>query len=94
MYIVCFKECGFINDEIFVELVNALVQYSDNEDDEEEEEQDFKVDKMEMCDGKEHPEDSRKDGPINSESRSIPEGQHSTSVNSLLTCFWWRLTDI
>uniref|UniRef100_A0A4W6FSZ2 [histone H3]-lysine(27) N-trimethyltransferase n=1 Tax=Lates calcarifer TaxID=8187 RepID=A0A4W6FSZ2_LATCA len=42
------RECGFINDEIFVELVNALSQYSDNEDDEEEEEQDFKVDKMEI----------------------------------------------
>uniref|UniRef100_A0A669EH79 Histone-lysine N-methyltransferase EZH2 n=1 Tax=Oreochromis niloticus TaxID=8128 RepID=A0A669EH79_ORENI len=56
------RECGFINDEIFVELVNALAQYSDNEDDDEEEEQDFKVDKMDMCDGKEHPEDPRKDG--------------------------------
>uniref|UniRef100_A0A3Q0QZD1 Histone-lysine N-methyltransferase EZH2 n=1 Tax=Amphilophus citrinellus TaxID=61819 RepID=A0A3Q0QZD1_AMPCI len=42
------RECGFINDEIFVELVNALSQYSDNEDDEEEEEQDFKVDKMDI----------------------------------------------
>uniref|UniRef100_A0A3P9C8N4 Histone-lysine N-methyltransferase EZH2 n=1 Tax=Maylandia zebra TaxID=106582 RepID=A0A3P9C8N4_9CICH len=52
-------ECGFINDEIFVELVNALAQYSDNEDDEEEEEQDFKVDKMDVCDGKEHPEDKK-----------------------------------
>uniref|UniRef100_A0A8C0B606 Histone-lysine N-methyltransferase EZH2 n=1 Tax=Buteo japonicus TaxID=224669 RepID=A0A8C0B606_9AVES len=27
------RECGFINDEIFVELVNALGQYSDDEDD-------------------------------------------------------------
>uniref|UniRef100_A0A8C4DNJ4 Histone-lysine N-methyltransferase EZH2 n=1 Tax=Dicentrarchus labrax TaxID=13489 RepID=A0A8C4DNJ4_DICLA len=51
------RECGFINDEIFVELVSALSQYSDNEDDEEEEEQDFKVDKMELCDSKEHPEE-------------------------------------
>uniref|UniRef100_A0A665VPI9 Histone-lysine N-methyltransferase EZH2 n=1 Tax=Echeneis naucrates TaxID=173247 RepID=A0A665VPI9_ECHNA len=42
------RECGFINDEIFVELVNALSQYSDNEDDEEEDEPDFKVDKMEI----------------------------------------------
>uniref|UniRef100_A0A3Q2CKC9 Histone-lysine N-methyltransferase EZH2 n=1 Tax=Cyprinodon variegatus TaxID=28743 RepID=A0A3Q2CKC9_CYPVA len=41
------RECGFINDEIFVELVNSMVQYSDNEDDEEEEEQDLKVEKME-----------------------------------------------
>lgn len=61
-------ECGFINDEIFVELVNALAQYSDNEDDEEEEDHDFKVDKMELCDSKEHPEDSRKDGLVNNES--------------------------
>uniref|UniRef100_A0A3Q3X759 Histone-lysine N-methyltransferase EZH2 n=1 Tax=Mola mola TaxID=94237 RepID=A0A3Q3X759_MOLML len=36
------RECGFINDEIFVELVSALAQYSDNEDDEEEEEHDYK----------------------------------------------------
>ncbi|KAM4705720.1 histone-lysine N-methyltransferase EZH2 isoform 4-T4 [Rhinophrynus dorsalis] len=28
------RECGFINDEIFVELVNALGQYSDYDDDE------------------------------------------------------------
>lgn len=62
------SECGFINDEIFVELVSALAQYSDNEEDEEEEEQDFKVDKMELCDSKEHPEDARKDGLLNSES--------------------------
>lgn len=51
-----------------MELVNALAQYSDNEDDEEEEEHDFKVDKMELCDSKEHPEDSRKDGLVNNES--------------------------
>lgn len=66
----CFTECGFINDEIFVELVSALSQYSDNEDDEEEEEPDFKVDKMELCDGKEHPEDPRKDGLGHSEGES------------------------
>uniref|UniRef100_A0AAQ5ZQS5 Histone-lysine N-methyltransferase EZH2 n=1 Tax=Amphiprion ocellaris TaxID=80972 RepID=A0AAQ5ZQS5_AMPOC len=61
------RECGFINDEIFVELVSALAQYSDNEDDEEEEEQDFKVDKMDLCDGKDHSEDPRKDGLANSD---------------------------
>uniref|UniRef100_A0A673NG34 Histone-lysine N-methyltransferase EZH2 n=1 Tax=Sinocyclocheilus rhinocerous TaxID=307959 RepID=A0A673NG34_9TELE len=32
------RECGFINDEIFVELVNALNQYSDNEEEDDEEE--------------------------------------------------------
>lgn len=45
-----------------MELVSALAQYSDNEDEEDEDEHDFKVDKMELCDGKEHPEDPRKDG--------------------------------
>ncbi len=54
-----------------MELVSALSQYSDNEDDEEEEDQDFKVDKMELCDGKEHPEDPRKDGLMNNESESM-----------------------
>lgn len=67
---LCRTECGFINDEIFVELVNALAQYSDNEDDDEEDEHDFKVDKMELCDSKERPEDGRKDGLANSDSRS------------------------
>lgn len=33
-FLFVFAECGFINDEIFVELVNALSQYSDYEDDE------------------------------------------------------------
>uniref|UniRef100_A0A9J8AQQ8 Histone-lysine N-methyltransferase EZH2 n=1 Tax=Cyprinus carpio carpio TaxID=630221 RepID=A0A9J8AQQ8_CYPCA len=47
------RECGFINDEIFVELVNALNQYSDNEEDDEEEDQhDCKFEKMDLCDGK------------------------------------------
>lgn len=78
-----FTECGFINDEIFVELVSSLAQYSDNEDDEEEEEQDFKVDKMELCDGKEHPEDPRKDGLSNSESKFITS---HTFVNTVTAC--------
>ncbi|XP_068437985.1 histone-lysine N-methyltransferase EZH2 isoform X2 [Clinocottus analis] len=65
------RECGFINDEIFVELVSSLSQYSDNEDEEEEDDQqDFKVEKMEMCDGKEHPEDPRKDVLVINESRT------------------------
>ncbi|XP_062335445.1 histone-lysine N-methyltransferase EZH2 [Osmerus eperlanus] len=58
------RECGFINDEIFVELVSALTQYSDNEEDEEEEEeQDYKLEKMEACQTKEHPEDPPKETP-------------------------------
>ncbi len=64
-------ECGFINDEIFVELVNALNQYSDNEeeeDDEEEDQHDCKFEKMDLCDGKDDAEDSHKD-QLNSESK-------------------------
>ncbi|KAM9827028.1 LOW QUALITY PROTEIN: histone-lysine N-methyltransferase EZH2 [Neosynchiropus ocellatus] len=57
------RECGFINDEIFVELVGALAQYSDNEDDEEEEEQDYKMDV----------EDHHKDG-LAPESRALGDG--------------------
>ncbi|XP_056289535.1 histone-lysine N-methyltransferase EZH2 [Pseudoliparis swirei] len=74
------RECGFINDEIFVELVSSLSQYSDNEDDEDEEEeeqQDFKVEKMEVCEAKEHPEEPpppppppRKEALVASESQS------------------------
>ncbi|XP_060756000.1 histone-lysine N-methyltransferase EZH2 isoform X1 [Neoarius graeffei] len=61
------RECGFINDEIFVELVSALNQYSDNDDDDDEEDQnDYKLDN---CDAKDI-EDSRKDPLLNSESRS------------------------
>uniref|UniRef100_A0AAR2LJS2 Histone-lysine N-methyltransferase EZH2 n=1 Tax=Pygocentrus nattereri TaxID=42514 RepID=A0AAR2LJS2_PYGNA len=63
------RECGFINDEIFVELVNALNQYSDNEDDDDEEDQhDYKLEKMDVCDGKDDADDSRKD-LLNSESK-------------------------
>lgn len=53
-----------------MELVNALAQYSDNEDDEEEEEHDYNVDKLELCDSKERPEDTRKDALATSESES------------------------
>lgn len=80
-----------------MELVNALAQYSDNEDDEEEEEHDFKVDKMELCDSKEHPEDGRKDGLVNSESKwrpglkqeemiLLPEEQRVWEQKQPLTC--------
>ncbi|XP_026884320.1 histone-lysine N-methyltransferase EZH2 [Electrophorus electricus] len=63
------RECGFINDEIFVELVNALNQYSDNEDDDDEEDQhDYK---LENCDMKDDSEDSRKERSLlNSESQN------------------------
>jgi len=54
-----------------VELVNALNQYSDNEEDDEEEDQhDCKFEKMDLCDGKDDTEDSHQDLLI-SESKKI-----------------------
>uniref|UniRef100_A0A8C9TDW2 Histone-lysine N-methyltransferase EZH2 n=1 Tax=Scleropages formosus TaxID=113540 RepID=A0A8C9TDW2_SCLFO len=47
------RECGFINDEIFVELVSALNQYSDNEDEDDDEDQhEYKLEKLDLCDGR------------------------------------------
>lgn len=66
-YFYFLTECGFINDEIFVELVSALNQYSDNDDDDEEEDQhDYKLDN---CNAKDI-EDPRKDPLLNSECKS------------------------
>lgn len=54
-----------------MELVNALNQYSDNDDDDDEEEQhDYKLEKLDVCDGKDDADDSRKD-LLNSESKTI-----------------------
>uniref|UniRef100_A0A671MR42 [histone H3]-lysine(27) N-trimethyltransferase n=1 Tax=Sinocyclocheilus anshuiensis TaxID=1608454 RepID=A0A671MR42_9TELE len=83
------RECGFINDEIFVELVNALNQYSDNEEDDEEEDQhDCKFEKMDLCDGKDDAEDSHKD-QLNSESlnndrsKKFPSDKIFESISSM-----------
>uniref|UniRef100_A0A8C8TP26 Histone-lysine N-methyltransferase EZH2 n=1 Tax=Peromyscus maniculatus bairdii TaxID=230844 RepID=A0A8C8TP26_PERMB len=40
------RECGFINDEIFVELVNALSQYNDDDDDDDGDDPDEREDKQ------------------------------------------------
>nr|XP_060637534.1 histone-lysine N-methyltransferase EZH2 isoform X4 [Anolis sagrei ordinatus] len=66
------RECGFINDEIFVELVNALGQYSDdddddNDDDEEEDEEDEDDD---------HHLDRRDEKQKNQESNQIDKESH------------------
>uniref|UniRef100_A0A4W3HGR2 [histone H3]-lysine(27) N-trimethyltransferase n=1 Tax=Callorhinchus milii TaxID=7868 RepID=A0A4W3HGR2_CALMI len=54
------RECGFINDEIFVELVNALTQYSDNdeEDEDDDEDQENKSEKTDGSDIKEEKKES------------------------------------
>lgn len=68
-----------------MELVNALAQYSDNEDDDEEEDQDYKVDKMDLCDSKEHPEDTRKDVLTTTESESSVTRQIHANVHNFLS---------
>uniref|UniRef100_A0A8D2D9D5 Histone-lysine N-methyltransferase EZH2 n=1 Tax=Sciurus vulgaris TaxID=55149 RepID=A0A8D2D9D5_SCIVU len=49
------RECGFINDEIFVELVNALGQYNDDDDDDDGDDPDEREEKQKDL------EDSRDD---------------------------------
>lgn len=45
-----------------MELVSALNQYSDNEDEDEDEEQhDYKMEKVDICDGKDDVDDARKE---------------------------------
>ncbi|XP_018583381.1 histone-lysine N-methyltransferase EZH2 isoform X3 [Scleropages formosus] len=64
------RECGFINDEIFVELVSALNQYSDNEDEDDDEDQhEYKLEKLDLCDGKDDMDDARKDHLLSSQGR-------------------------
>ncbi|GCB61847.1 histone-lysine N-methyltransferase EZH2 [Scyliorhinus torazame] len=72
------RECGFINDEIFVELVNALTQYSDNdeEEDDDEDDQENKSEKTDGSDIKEESNDSRKDyQEINMDVKECDEGK-------------------
>uniref|UniRef100_A0A4W4GGB0 Histone-lysine N-methyltransferase EZH2 n=1 Tax=Electrophorus electricus TaxID=8005 RepID=A0A4W4GGB0_ELEEL len=72
------RECGFINDEIFVELVNALNQYSDNEDDDDEEDQhDYK---LENCDMKDDSEDSRQNTDC---SKKFPSDKIFEAISSM-----------
>ncbi|XP_036374809.1 histone-lysine N-methyltransferase EZH2-like isoform X2 [Megalops cyprinoides] len=84
------RECGFINDEIFVELVSALTQYSDNEDDEEEEEQqEYKMERMDLCDGQDDVGNGRKDrlrcsGGRNGEnSKKFPSDKIFEAISSM-----------
>ncbi|MGH0163779.1 UNVERIFIED_CONTAM: hypothetical protein FKN15_062282 [Acipenser sinensis] len=63
------RECGFINDEIFVELVSALGQYSDNEDEDDGdvENREYKLEKMESTDTKDENDDLLKDQDLGAE---------------------------
>lgn len=70
-----------------MELVNSMVQYSDNEDDEEEEEQDFKVEKMETCDGKDQLEDGSKDRHVGNEGESATFSQSDAFICCSVSVF-------
>ncbi|MGH0132091.1 UNVERIFIED_CONTAM: hypothetical protein FKN15_027712 [Acipenser sinensis] len=63
------RECGFINDEIFVELVGALGQYSDNEDEDDgdEENHEYKLEKMESTDTNDVNDELQKDQDLGGE---------------------------
>ncbi|XP_064202155.1 histone-lysine N-methyltransferase EZH2-like isoform X5 [Anguilla rostrata] len=83
------RECGFINDEIFVELVSALTQYSDDEDDEEEEERpDYRVERVDLCDGGDDADDGRKDrlcseGRDSEGSKKFPSDKIFEAISSM-----------
>ncbi|KAG2458088.1 EZH2 methyltransferase, partial [Polypterus senegalus] len=88
------RECGFINDEIFVELVNALNQYTDNEDDEEEDDgdydsQEFTLDRMDSGDGKEDgtkamkDQDLHNDGKESEPSKKFPSDKIFEAISSM-----------
>uniref|UniRef100_A0A8C5MD36 Histone-lysine N-methyltransferase EZH2 n=1 Tax=Leptobrachium leishanense TaxID=445787 RepID=A0A8C5MD36_9ANUR len=73
------RECGFINDEIFVELVNALSQYSDYEDDDDEDNQDFeKCDKTKVNDDEDSIEDKASTLP-----RKFPSDKIFEAISSM-----------
>uniref|UniRef100_A0AAY3ZXK2 Histone-lysine N-methyltransferase EZH2 n=1 Tax=Denticeps clupeoides TaxID=299321 RepID=A0AAY3ZXK2_9TELE len=84
------QECGFINDEIFVELVNALNQYSDGEEEDEDDEQhDYKLEKMDLCDEKDDIQDPQKDhlpsaeGRGNDCSKKFPSDKIFEAISSM-----------
>ncbi|KAK1172187.1 histone-lysine N-methyltransferase EZH2 isoform X1 [Acipenser oxyrinchus oxyrinchus] len=85
------RECGFINDEIFVELVSALGQYSDNEDedDEDEENHEYKLEKMESADTKDENDDLLKDQDLGGEgngsenSKKFPSDKIFEAISSM-----------
>nr|XP_023689332.1 histone-lysine N-methyltransferase EZH2-like [Paramormyrops kingsleyae]XP_023689333.1 histone-lysine N-methyltransferase EZH2-like [Paramormyrops kingsleyae] len=81
------RECGFINDEIFVELVTALNQHSDNED-EEEDQHEYKLEKMDLSEDKDD-DDPRKgqlnslDGRSTECSKKIPSDKIFEAISSV-----------
>ncbi|XP_029445450.1 histone-lysine N-methyltransferase EZH2 isoform X4 [Rhinatrema bivittatum] len=72
------RECGFINDEIFVELVNALGQYSDDEDDDDcDDNQDDEIDEKRR--DKEESRDVKESHPL----RKFPSDKIFEAISSM-----------
>ncbi|XP_028606407.1 histone-lysine N-methyltransferase EZH2 isoform X7 [Lacerta agilis] len=77
------RECGFINDEIFVELVNALGQYSDDEDDEDDDDDGGEDDNL---DGRNEKQKNREASRIDKEShppRKFPSDKIFEAISSM-----------
>ncbi|XP_016849932.1 histone-lysine N-methyltransferase EZH2 isoform X8 [Anolis carolinensis] len=82
------RECGFINDEIFVELVNALGQYSDdddddNDDDEDEEEDDDDDDHLDRRDEKQKNQESNQIDKESHPPRKFPSDKIFEAISSM-----------
>ncbi|XP_051704985.1 histone-lysine N-methyltransferase EZH2 isoform X11 [Oryctolagus cuniculus] len=70
------RECGFINDEIFVELVNALGQYNDDDDDDDGDDPDDREEKQKDL------EDNRDDKEIHPP-RKFPSDKIFEAISSM-----------
>ncbi|XP_063778502.1 histone-lysine N-methyltransferase EZH2 isoform X4 [Pseudophryne corroboree] len=76
------RECGFINDEIFVELVNALGQYSDYDDDDDEDDGDDNRDD-EQDDKVKDQEDSMDADKVSGLPRKFPSDKIFEAISSM-----------
>nr|XP_020666786.1 histone-lysine N-methyltransferase EZH2 isoform X8 [Pogona vitticeps] len=80
-----YGECGFINDEIFVELVNALGQYSDDDEEDEDDDEDDDDD-VDNLDGKAEKEKNQEGNRLDKEShppRKFPSDKIFEAISSM-----------
>uniref|UniRef100_A0ACB8FTL7 Histone-lysine N-methyltransferase ezh2 n=1 Tax=Sphaerodactylus townsendi TaxID=933632 RepID=A0ACB8FTL7_9SAUR len=82
------RECGFINDEIFVELVNALGQYSDDDDDDDDDddEDDDDDDDDDNLDGRNDKQKNQETSRLDKEShppRKFPSDKIFEAISSM-----------
>ncbi|XP_030059526.1 histone-lysine N-methyltransferase EZH2 isoform X6 [Microcaecilia unicolor] len=78
------RECGFINDEIFVELVNALGQHSDDDDDEEDDDdEDCDDNQDEEMDEKRRDKEENRDDKESHPPRKFPSDKIFEAISSM-----------